>query len=73
MNRTVGGGNCTTGDCGSNQIEVQWCRGHAPATLAEARLNGDAGMDFCDVSLVDGYVSKFNILTVMKLATKLES
>jgi len=61
------------GDCGSNQIKVQWCRGHTPATLAELRLNGDAGKDFYDVSLVCGYVSKFNILNVMKLATKLES
>ncbi|KAH1082003.1 hypothetical protein J1N35_021764 [Gossypium stocksii] len=45
---------CLTGDCGSSTLE---CSGGAipPATLAEFTLNGAGGMDFFDVSLVDGY------------------
>ncbi|XP_043712205.1 pathogenesis-related protein 5-like [Telopea speciosissima] len=45
---------CVTGDCGSGKIE---CAGGAtpPATLAEFTLNGGGGLDFYDVSLVDGY------------------
>ncbi|KAL6640273.1 hypothetical protein ACP70R_022122 [Stipagrostis hirtigluma subsp. patula] len=45
---------CVTGDCGSGQVE---CSGGAapPATLAEFTLDGSGGMDFYDVSLVDGY------------------
>ncbi|XP_042489293.1 pathogenesis-related thaumatin-like protein 3.5 [Macadamia integrifolia] len=45
---------CVTGDCGSEKIE---CTGGAtpPATLAEFTLNGAGGLDFYDVSLVDGY------------------
>lgn len=45
---------CVTGDCGSGTLE---CTGGAapPATLAEFTLNGADGLDFYDVSLVDGY------------------
>ena len=46
---------CVTGDCGSSTVE---CAGRAaapPATLAEWTLNGAGGLDFYDVSLVDGY------------------
>lgn len=45
---------CVTGDCGSGKLE---CVGGAipPATLAEFTLNGANGLDFYDVSLVDGY------------------
>ncbi|XP_058098890.1 pathogenesis-related thaumatin-like protein 3.5 isoform X2 [Magnolia sinica] len=45
---------CGTGDCGSGKLE---CAGGAapPATLAEFTLNGSSGLDFYDVSLVDGY------------------
>lgn len=45
---------CATADCGSGKIE---CVGGAkpPATLAEFTLNGADGLDFYDVSLVDGY------------------
>ncbi|KAL8543254.1 hypothetical protein ACS0TY_003972 [Phlomoides rotata] len=45
---------CVTADCGSGRLE---CAGGAipPATLAEFTLNGDQGLDFYDVSLVDGY------------------
>ncbi|KAG4966956.1 hypothetical protein JHK87_032607 [Glycine soja] len=45
---------CATADCGSGKVE---CVGGAkpPATLAEFTLNGADGLDFYDVSLVDGY------------------
>ncbi|CAN4078729.1 unnamed protein product [Withania somnifera] len=45
---------CVTGDCGSGTIE---CSGGAapPATLTQFTLNGAGGLDFYDVSLVDGY------------------
>ncbi|KAL6867461.1 hypothetical protein ACP4OV_015485 [Aristida adscensionis] len=45
---------CGTGDCGSGSVQ---CSGGAapPATLAEFTLDGSGGLDFFDVSLVDGY------------------
>ncbi|EPS74290.1 hypothetical protein M569_00470, partial [Genlisea aurea] len=45
---------CASADCGSGTVE---CSGGAipPATLAEFTLNGDQGLDFYDVSLVDGF------------------
>ncbi|KAK3157888.1 hypothetical protein QOZ80_2AG0129790 [Eleusine coracana subsp. coracana] len=46
---------CATGNCGSGHLE---CSGHGaapPATLAEFTLDGHEGLDFYDVSLVDGY------------------
>ncbi|KAJ1267785.1 hypothetical protein BS78_07G084900 [Paspalum vaginatum] len=46
---------CATGDCGTGRVD---CAGHGaapPATLAEFTLDGHGGMDFYDVSLVDGY------------------
>ncbi|MCD9642168.1 Thaumatin-like protein 1 [Datura stramonium] len=51
---TTGKFTCVTGDCGSGELE---CTGGAapPATLAEFTLNGAGGLDFYDVSLVDGY------------------
>ncbi|PHT56487.1 Thaumatin-like protein 1 [Capsicum baccatum] len=51
---TTGKFTCVTGDCGSGALE---CTGGAapPATLAEFTLNGAGGLDFYDVSLVDGY------------------
>ncbi|CAN4083441.1 unnamed protein product [Withania somnifera] len=51
---TTGKFTCVTGDCGSGTLE---CTGGAspPATLAEFTLNGAGGLDFYDVSLVDGY------------------
>jgi Thaumatin family len=48
-----GNGHCETGDCaGHFQCGVTW--GAVPATLAEYNLNSYAGLDFYDVSLVDG-------------------
>ncbi|KAG5542452.1 hypothetical protein RHGRI_022102 [Rhododendron griersonianum] len=46
---------CVTGDCGSGKIECAGANAVPPATLAEFTLDGDGGMDFFDVSLVDGY------------------
>ncbi|OEL27424.1 Thaumatin-like protein 1a [Dichanthelium oligosanthes] len=52
---TTGRFTCATGNCGSGRLD---CAGHGatpPATLAEFTLDGHGGMDFYDVSLVDGY------------------
>ncbi|XP_010530273.1 PREDICTED: thaumatin-like protein 1b [Tarenaya hassleriana] len=46
---------CTTGDCGSGKLECSGAGAAPPATLAEFTLDGAGGMDFFDVSLVDGY------------------
>lgn len=46
---------CVTGDCGSGKLECVGGNAAPPATLAEFTLDGDGGMDFFDVSLVDGY------------------
>ncbi|XP_073020228.1 thaumatin-like protein 1 [Primulina eburnea] len=51
---TTGLGSCTTGDCGSNQIECNGAGANPPATLAEFSI-GSGQQDFYDVSLVDGY------------------
>ncbi|CAI0382627.1 unnamed protein product, partial [Linum tenue] len=47
-------GTCTTGDCGSNQIECNGQNAKPPATLAEFTVV-PGGQDYYDVSLVDGY------------------
>ncbi|KAM7479428.1 hypothetical protein LguiA_027641 [Lonicera macranthoides] len=47
-------GSCTTGDCGSGQVECNGAGAAPPATLAEFTL-GTGGQDFYDVSLVDGF------------------
>ncbi|XP_015889659.3 pathogenesis-related thaumatin-like protein 3.5 isoform X2 [Ziziphus jujuba] len=46
---------CITGDCGSSTVECAGRGAEPPATLAEFTLNGAGGLDFYDVSLVDGY------------------
>ncbi|XP_021755289.1 thaumatin-like protein 1b [Chenopodium quinoa] len=46
---------CLTGDCGSGKIDCSGAGALPPATLAEFTLEGADGMDFYDVSLVDGY------------------
>ncbi|XP_057965971.1 thaumatin-like protein 1b [Malania oleifera] len=46
---------CGTGDCGSGHQECAGAGAKPPATLAEFTLNGAGGLDFYDVSLVDGY------------------
>ncbi|GMH06551.1 hypothetical protein Nepgr_008391 [Nepenthes gracilis] len=50
-----GHGSCSTGDCGTGQIECNGAGAAPPATLAEFTLSGASGQDFYDVSLVDGY------------------
>lgn len=52
---TTGKFTCLTGDCGSGTVECSGGGAAPPATLAEFTLNGAGGMDFYDVSLVDGY------------------
>ncbi|KAJ6305089.1 hypothetical protein OIU78_020602 [Salix suchowensis] len=42
-------------DCGSSTLECSGRGAAPPATLAELTLNGADGLDFYDVSLVDGY------------------
>ncbi|XP_038876615.1 thaumatin-like protein 1 isoform X1 [Benincasa hispida] len=52
----AGRGACTTGDCGSGEIECNGAGAAPPATLAEFTLgSGASSPDFYDVSLVDGY------------------
>ncbi|EYU26189.1 hypothetical protein MIMGU_mgv1a023542mg [Erythranthe guttata] len=48
-----GRGSCSTGDCGSGEMECNGA-GATAATLAEFTL-GSGSIDFYDVSLVDGY------------------
>ncbi|XP_043709668.1 thaumatin-like protein 1 [Telopea speciosissima] len=50
----AGQGTCSTGDCGSGQVECNGAGAAPPATLAEFTL-GSGTQDFYDVSLVDGY------------------
>ncbi|CAL1398301.1 unnamed protein product [Linum trigynum] len=53
---TTGKFSCLTGDCASGQIECNGAGGIPPATLLEFTLNGNSnGIDFYDVSLVDGF------------------
>nr|XP_023921933.1 thaumatin-like protein 1 [Quercus suber]POE98566.1 thaumatin-like protein 1 [Quercus suber] len=52
---TTGKFSCVTGDCGSSTLECSGGGAAPPATLAEFTLNGYNGLDFYDVSLVDGY------------------
>ncbi|KAF0934119.1 hypothetical protein E2562_022809 [Oryza meyeriana var. granulata] len=46
---------CVTGDCGSGRQDCDGGGAAPPATLAEFTMDGSGGMDFYDVSLVDGY------------------
>ncbi|KAB2044834.1 hypothetical protein ERO13_D01G097300v2 [Gossypium hirsutum] len=46
---------CLTGDCASGKLECSGNGAAPPATLAEFTLDGAGGLDFFDVSLVDGY------------------
>ncbi|MCB9584675.1 MAG: thaumatin family protein [Polyangiaceae bacterium] len=49
-----GNGHCDSGDCG-NRMACSGAGGQTPATLAEFTFAGHAGLDFYDISLVDGY------------------
>ncbi|PHT49973.1 Thaumatin-like protein 1 [Capsicum baccatum] len=46
---------CGTGDCSSGTLECSGTGAAPPVTVAEFTLNGAGGLDFYDVSLVDGY------------------
>ncbi|KAF8397759.1 hypothetical protein HHK36_016681 [Tetracentron sinense] len=46
---------CGTGDCGSGQITCNGAGAIPPCTLVEFTLAANAGQDFYDISLVDGY------------------
>lgn len=46
---------CATGDCGSGVLQCNGGGAAPPASLVEFTLDGSGGMDFFDVSLVDGY------------------
>ncbi|XP_022944687.1 thaumatin-like protein 1b isoform X1 [Cucurbita moschata] len=59
---------CLTGDCGSGKVECDGGGAKPPATLAEFTLNGADGLDFYDVSLVDGY--NLPMLVVAKGGTR---
>ncbi|XP_044757458.1 thaumatin-like protein 1b [Coccinella septempunctata] len=49
-----GSNHCLTGDCG-NKLECNGAGGNPPATLLEITQKGNAGLDYYDVSLVDGF------------------
>ncbi|KAK4389151.1 PR5-like receptor kinase [Sesamum angolense] len=53
----VSGGNfsCITGDCGTGKLECDNMNSLTPVTLVEFNLDGPQGMDFYDLSLVDGF------------------
>ncbi|XP_023512920.1 thaumatin-like protein 1b isoform X2 [Cucurbita pepo subsp. pepo] len=59
---------CLTADCGSGKVECDGGGAKPPATLAEFTLNGADGLDFYDVSLVDGY--NLPMLVVAKGGTR---
>lgn len=46
-------GQCETGNCG--EIQCNGRSGEIPATLAEIKFDGDYGLDFYDISNVDGF------------------
>ncbi|KAG0476166.1 hypothetical protein HPP92_013007 [Vanilla planifolia] len=48
-------GACATGDCGAGGVECSGKGAAPPVTLAEFTLGDGGGLDFYDVSLVDGY------------------
>jgi len=47
-------GHCVTGDCG-NKIQCNGAGGNPPATLAEITFRGYGGIDYYDISVVDGF------------------
>ncbi|KAJ6935124.1 LOW QUALITY PROTEIN: hypothetical protein NC652_010201 [Populus alba x Populus x berolinensis] len=46
---------CISGDCGSGKLECSGNGGAPPVTLAEFGIGSFGGVDFFDVSLVDGF------------------
>lgn len=46
---------CATGDCGSGNISCNGAGAIPPTTLAELAIQLNGGLDFYDISLVDGF------------------
>ncbi|RDX81477.1 hypothetical protein CR513_37843, partial [Mucuna pruriens] len=46
---------CATGDCGSSTVECTGGKAVPPVTVVELTLNGTGGLDFYEMSLVDGF------------------
>lgn len=65
--RFDGGGNglCETGDCG-RKLKCNGAGGVPPVTLAEFTLSGWGGLDYYDVSNVDGFNVPVTIETIDK-------
>ncbi|KAL1513822.1 hypothetical protein ABEB36_003175 [Hypothenemus hampei] len=51
---------CQTGDCG-NKVECAGAGGVPPVTLIEFTLKGYGGLDYYDISLVDGYNTEASV------------
>ncbi|XP_072399434.1 uncharacterized protein [Diabrotica undecimpunctata] len=49
-----GTSHCLTGDCG-NKVQCNGAGGVPPVSLAEITLKGAGGLDFYDISFVDGF------------------
>ncbi|XP_022963458.1 thaumatin-like protein 1b [Cucurbita moschata] len=54
---------CETGDCASGSRDCNGAGGIPPATLAEFTLAPNGGLDFYDISLVDGFNLPMSITT----------
>lgn len=54
---------CETGDCG-RKLECNGAGGAPPASLVEITLKGHEGLDYYDVSLVDGFNVKCSITPI---------
>ena len=58
---------CLTGDCGSGALECGRSSGQPPVTFAEFSINNLEGLDYYDVSVVDGF--NLPMLVVPKVAS----
>nr|CAD7574661.1 unnamed protein product [Timema californicum] len=58
-------GPCETGDCG-NKLQCAGAGGVPPVSLAEFTLNGYGGVDYYDLSLVDGYNVPVQVIPLTK-------
>ncbi|KAE9456948.1 hypothetical protein C3L33_11156, partial [Rhododendron williamsianum] len=55
QHQSTGEFSCITGDCGTGKLECAGFDTLPPSTLVEFALDGFGGVDFYDVSLVNGY------------------